>query len=343
MIPSHGWRPSSSPPTASSSSIMRPSEALDTTTSLTATVRPSGWSSSRVGSSTTSYSPAKTRPSPSSSSRLPIELRKPTRPKLTPITGTPLPRKRASARSTVPSPPRTTAMSAACSSAASTPCFCASSSESTSSTPWSCATACRRAKPAPIWPGFPWVTTAARATRLPDGIGDPALSVIGVRFAGSVSKMDEELPVPLGAGQPGVYDPDGRRTPRARRFDDPSEHVSLHRGVTDDALRDLATACFELRLDEDERLPPRRGEREHRRKRLRDADERHVADDEVGGERELGQCASVHPLEHDDTRVGAQSRMQLPVAHIDRGDACGARLQEAVGEPAGRGADVRAV
>ena len=29
MIPSHGWRPSSSSPTASSSSIMRPSEALD--------------------------------------------------------------------------------------------------------------------------------------------------------------------------------------------------------------------------------------------------------------------------------------------------------------------------
>ena len=42
MIPSHGWRPSSSPATASSSSIMRPSDALETTTSFTATVRPSG-------------------------------------------------------------------------------------------------------------------------------------------------------------------------------------------------------------------------------------------------------------------------------------------------------------
>ncbi len=42
MIPSHGWRPSSSPPTASSSSIMRPSDALETTTSFTATVPPVG-------------------------------------------------------------------------------------------------------------------------------------------------------------------------------------------------------------------------------------------------------------------------------------------------------------
>ena len=112
MIPSHGCRPSSSPPTASSSSIMRPSDALPTTTSFTATVRPSGCSSSSVGSSTTSYSPAKTRPSPASRSRRPIELRNPTRPKLTPMTGTPVPRKRVSARRTVPSPPRTTARSA---------------------------------------------------------------------------------------------------------------------------------------------------------------------------------------------------------------------------------------
>ena len=42
----------------------------------------------------TAYSPAKTRAMPCSSSPPAIEARKPTRPKLTPITGTPLPRKR---------------------------------------------------------------------------------------------------------------------------------------------------------------------------------------------------------------------------------------------------------
>jgi hypothetical protein len=176
MIPSHGCRPSSSSPTASSSSIMRPSEALETTTSFTATVRPSGCSTSSVGSATTSYSPAKTRARPVSRSRRLIELRNPTRPKLTPITGTPLPRKRVSARSTVPSPPSTTATSAPAPSALiATPCFSASSSGKRSSTPCSCATACRRASPEPICPGVPWVTTAARATALPDGVGDEAL------------------------------------------------------------------------------------------------------------------------------------------------------------------------
>ncbi len=183
---------------------MRPSEALATTTSLTACRAPCGCSTSSVGSSITSYSPAKTRASPASRSRRPIELRKPTRPKFTPITGTPVPRNLVSARSTVPSPPRTTAMSATrASSPGSTPCFSASSAACRSSTSCSCATACRRASPAPICSGLPCVTTAARAIRLgvarPDGVGDPAVDVIGVRLCRMVDEMDEELPVPLRA------------------------------------------------------------------------------------------------------------------------------------------------
>ncbi len=204
MSPSHGCRPSASPPTARSSSIMRPSEALATTTSFTATPLPPGCSSSRVGSSTTSYSPAKTRARPSSRSRFAIELRKPTRPKLTPTTGTPCPRKRVSARSTVPSPPSTTARSARLRSAvASNECFSASSDANRSSTPCSCATACRRASPEPICARWPWVTTAARVTArgLTDGVGNPEVDVIGIRFAGSMHEVDEELPVPLRAGQ----------------------------------------------------------------------------------------------------------------------------------------------
>ena len=65
-------------------------------------------------------------------------------------------------------------------------------------------------------------------TRLPDGVGDPAVDVIGIGFAGSMLEVDEELPVPLRAGQPGVYDSDRHATPRARCFDDRLEHVSLH-------------------------------------------------------------------------------------------------------------------
>jgi hypothetical protein len=46
--------------------------------------------------------------------------------------------------------------------------------------------------------------TAARATRLADGVGDPAVDVIGIRFAGSMLEVDEELPVPLGPGSPSL-------------------------------------------------------------------------------------------------------------------------------------------
>ena len=67
----------------------------------------------------------------------------------------------------------------------STPCFSASSGGKTSSTPCSWATACSRASPAPIWPVFPCVTTAARVTALSraNGLGDPAVDVIGIRCA----------------------------------------------------------------------------------------------------------------------------------------------------------------
>ena len=51
----------------------------------------------------------------------------------------------------------------------------------------------------------------------------------------------------------------------------------------------------------------------------------------------------VRPLEDGDARVGAQARMELPVADVDRDDARRAGLEQAVGEAAGRGADIGAV
>ncbi len=35
---------------------------------------------------------------------------------------------------------------------------------------------------------------------VPDGVGDPAVDVIGIRLCRMVDEMDEELPVPLRAG-----------------------------------------------------------------------------------------------------------------------------------------------
>ena len=82
---------------------------------------------------------------------------------------------------------------------------------------------------------------------------------------------------------------------------------------------------------------------QHRRQRDADGDERDVADGELRRERELGERARVRPLEHDDARVGAQPRMELPVADVDRDHARRAALEQHVGEAAGRRADVEAV
>ena len=55
------------------------------------------------------------------------------------------------------------------------------------------------------------------------------------------------------------------------------------------------------------------------------------------------QRARVRPLEDGHSRVGAQPRMELAVADVDRHDARRACLEQAVGEAAGRGADVHGV
>ena len=53
--------------------------------------------------------------------------------------------------------------------------------------------------------------------------------------------------------------------------------------------------------------------------------------------------ARVHALEHDDARIVAQPRVELPVADVDGDHARRAALEQDVGEAAGRGADVEAV
>ncbi len=60
-------------------------------------------------------------------------------------------------------------------------------------------------------------------------------------------------------------------------------------------------------------------------------------------ERELGQRPRVRPLEHGHARIGAQPRVQLAVADVERDHARRAALEQDVGEAAGRGADVDAV
>src|SRR5437763_4363518 len=197
-----------------------------------------------------------------------IDARKPTRPKLTPMTGTSLPRKRCSARSIVPSPPRTTAMSAplrSCSGSP-TPCFSTSSSGSSSSTAASRATFSSRSSAGPIVDGLPCVTTAARRTALRDRGGDPGVDVVGELRALTVNEVEENFPVALRAGQTGVYGSGRFAFPAERRLGDLADNSASHRHVPHDpAFTHLASSRLELRLDENDRLPTRLRERERGR------------------------------------------------------------------------------
>ena len=55
------------------------------------------------------------------------------------------------------------------------------------------------------------------------------------------------------------------------------------------------------------------------------------------------ELAGVEPLDHGHARVLAQAHVDLAVGDVDGGHPRGAALQQAVGEAAGRGADVEAV
>src|SRR5262245_44845457 len=150
-----------------------------------------------------------------------MDARKPTRPKLTPMTGTSVPSQRWSARSIVPSPPRTTAMSG---------------SSSTSSTPEASAIRLSCGTASPIVSGLPCVTNAARRTGSRNGVGDPAVDVVGKLRTLHLHEVQDEFAVSLGAGQARVYDAPRLRPPPERLVDDLLEDPAVDVGVADDAL-----------------------------------------------------------------------------------------------------------
>src|SRR5205085_111759 len=281
------------------SSIIRPSIERVATTSLTATnVRPSSCASG-VGCSIVRYSPAKTRARSSSSRSGAIEARKPTRPKLTPITGTPVPSRRASVRRIVPSPPTATAS-------------CARSGSSTRSTPARSATD-RTRSTASRTSMRPCATTAAVSTG--ECVLDSLVEVMGKRRLFGMLEVEEDLPVPLRPREPRVYDAAHAGSPRRRRPRHLADDAPPHLEVAHDAsLPHVGAAGLELRLHEHDRLPSRLAEPQHRRQRKPHRDERDVADSELRRERELRKRARVRPLERGHTGVGPEPRVQLAVA-----------------------------
>ena len=187
-----------------------------TTTSLTATSRSPPTSTSSVGSSTTSSSPANARATPA------LELvarrstlRKPTRPKLTPITGTPVPRKRvqrAQHRPVAAEHDRDAATSSGGSVLRSSPARRARRR--------SCAQPPRAARAPRRSPrGRPCVTTAARAHRLSrrhrrsSGRAHRELGLLGLSTGGGRTRG-----FPSGPGRPESTTPSDPRAPAERRL-----------------------------------------------------------------------------------------------------------------------------
>src|SRR5690348_7853524 len=329
MTPSHGTMPRSSPATDQESSTIRPSVELVATTSLTATWRSPSRASSSVGSSVTTYSPAKTRSSAGSRSAGLIEARKPTRPKLTPITGTSVPSRCASVRRIVPSPPSTTARFA-------------SRGSSTMRTPHRPANVCTRST-ASCTSTRPCVTTAAALTGF-NCCCDAFVEVIGKRRCVGLHEMKKKLPVALGTRESGVYDPDHARPPPDCCLRDLAHDTRARRRIAHDAaLADVGAARLELRLHEHDRLPARRGQADDGRKHDPHGDERDVADDQLRGERQFREVARIRLLEHRHTVVPAQLLVQLMRPDVEGDHSPCATLQEHVREAAGRRADVDAV
>src|SRR3954470_1794513 len=134
-----------------------------------------------------------------------------------PITGMPVPSSRASVRRIVPSPPTAIAS-------------CARAGSSTSCTPVPSATA-RTRSTASRTSTRPCATTAAVSTG--ECLFDPLVEVIGKRRVLGVREVEEDLPVPLRAREPRVYDAEHGRSPRRRRLghlahDAPPDLVVAH-------------------------------------------------------------------------------------------------------------------
>ena len=79
---------------------------------------------------------------------------------------------------------------------------------------------------------------------------------------------------------------------------------------------------------------------ERRRYGHAERDEGEIGHEEVDRLRKIEALSRVDALHHDDARVVAKTPVELPLAHVDGIDADGAALQQHVGEPAGRRAEV---
>ena len=158
-----------------------------------------------------------------------------------------------------------------------------------------------------------------------------------------LGQPNERLEVALGARQPGAgVAHHGRPQPAGGRAHG-HQRPPPRRGVPHDpALADLAPPDLELGLDQGQAVEPLGRAAEHGRQDLGQRDERDVDHDQV---RRVGQLvgtqrARVAPFDDRHPRIGAEPPGKLAVGDIHRDDVRNPGLEQAVGEPARRGADV---
>ena len=158
-------------------------------------------------------------------------------------------------------------------------------------------------------------------------------------------QLEQELDVARRAGDRRFDIATGDEAVRARPRPHFVDRAAPRRFIAHDtALAHVVAPDLELRLDQrDDRLaggrPQQLGDpRQHERER----DERHVDHGEPTRFRNLVELEVAHVLafEHDDARILANRPRELAVADVDRIDLRSAALQQHVGKPAGRRANV---
>jgi hypothetical protein len=156
--------------------------------------------------------------------------------------------------------------------------------------------------------------------------------------------MQEEFLIARGAGDDRWRHGDSLEARRRGRLRDRREDRFVHRGVGDEpVLADLVAPRLELRLHERDHIGVCGKERRKRRQDVPQRDERDVNRHQIRRVRQVvrAEGARVHALGDEDARVGAQAPIELPVADVERDDRACAALEQHVGEPARRRANVQ--
>jgi len=159
------------------------------------------------------------------------------------------------------------------------------------------------------------------------------------------AKTDEHFPIALGAGESALGLADGLKPEPLGAQSDGSDRLgALCIVAHHPALSHPPLARFELRLYEHQELGlGRKGAK--RRQKDAQRNERGVHGNELdrSAERFARELPGVGALENPHPGIAAQLKVQLAIAHIDGDHPAGSVLQKAIGESAGRGADVETI